>query len=283
VVKEVLFKEKLFRWIFFCSAGTCLFSLALICIFILINALGAVIDIGLVEFITGRRWTPTDEPPFYGILPMISGSGCVTLLAIIIGGPLGIFTAVYMVFYSPDWFYKPMKFAVDLLAGIPSIVFGFFGLTVLVPVIRNTFGGNGASMLAAAIILGIMILPTVAALSEASLKAVPPECYENAVALGASKERSVFFAVLPTAKSGVLSAVILGVCRAVGETMAVVMVAGNQARMPTGVLKGVRTLTANIVLEMGYAADLHRGALFATALVLLVLVFAMNAMVSKGF
>jgi phosphate transport system permease protein len=207
---------------------------------------------------------------------MIMGSVYVTLGAVIIGAPMGIFTAVFMAYYCPKTAHKILKPATDLLAGIPSIVYGFFGLVLLVPLIRNLFGGGGSSMLAASIILGIMILPTIIGISEAAIRAVPATCYENAVALGAGRERSIFFAVLPAAKKGVTAGVVLGIGRAIGETMAVIMVAGNQARMPDGLLKGVRTLTANIVIEMGYAADLHREALFATALVLLGFILIIN-------
>ncbi|NLJ65842.1 MAG: ABC transporter permease subunit, partial [Clostridiales bacterium] len=164
----------------------------------------------------------------------------------------------------------------DLLAGIPSVVFGFFGLMVILPLIRNYLGGSGSSMLAASIVLGIMILPTVIGVSETAIRAVPESYYEGALALGATHERSIFFTVLPAAKSGIFAGVILGIGRAIGETMAVVMVAGNQAIIPSGLLKGLRTLTANIVLEMGYAADLHRGALIATAVVLFVFILIIN-------
>jgi phosphate transport system permease protein len=207
---------------------------------------------------------------------MILGSIYVTAGAIVLGVPLGILTAVYMARFCPKRLYKLLKPAIDLLAGIPSVVYGFFGLTVIVPLIRELFGGSGTSMLAASVILGIMILPTVIGVSESALRAVPESYYEGSLALGATHERSVFFTVLPAAKSGVLAGVILGVGRAIGETMAVIMVAGNQAVIPTGILKGVRTLTANIVLEMGYAADLHREALLATAVVLFVFILIIN-------
>ena len=164
----------------------------------------------------------------------------------------------------------------DLLAGIPSVVYGFFGLVVIVPFVRNTFGGRGLSILTASVLLGIMILPTLVSVAEASIRAVPQSYYEGALALGASHERSVFSAVLPAAKSGILAGVVLGIGRAVGETMAVVMVAGNQTQIPKSLTDGVRTLTANIVMEMGYSADLHREALMATALVLFVFILLIN-------
>lgn len=207
---------------------------------------------------------------------MILGSIYVTAGAMILGVPVGILTAVFMAKFCPKGIYKYLKSAVDLLAGIPSVVYGFFGLVIIVPFIREVFGGNGSSILTASILLGIMILPTIIGVSESAICAVPDSYYEGAIALGASHERSVFFSILPAAKSGILAGVILGVGRAIGETMAVIMVAGNQVRMPDGILKGVRTLTANIVLEMGYAADLHREALIATAVVLFVFILIIN-------
>ena len=172
--------------------------------------------------------------------------------------------------------YKFLKPAVELLAGIPSVIYGFFGLVVLVPFIRDTFGGTGSSMLTASLLLGMMILPTLISVAEAALRAVPDSYYEGALALGAGHVRSVFFTVVPAAKSGIMAAIILGVGRAIGETMAVIMVAGNQARMPQGLLEGVRTMTTNIVIEMGYAADLHRDALIATAVVLFIFIMLIN-------
>jgi phosphate transport system permease protein len=187
--------------------------------------------------------------------------------------------------FCPAKLYKVIKPVINLLAGIPSVVYGFFGLMVIVPFIRNTFKVSGTSMLAASVVLGIMILPTIIGMSEAAIRAVPDSYYEGSLALGASHERSVFYSMLPAAKSGILSSIILGMGRAVGETMAVVMVTGNQAVMPSGLLKGLRTLTANIVLEMGYAADLHREALIATAVVLFVFILIINlifSVIKKG-
>lgn len=189
-------------------------------------------------------------------------------------------TAVFLAKYSPKKWYRILKGGVDLLAGIPSVVYGFFGLVVLVPMVRDTFGGNGNSILTASLLLGIMILPTIIETSEAAIQAVPDKYYEGALALGATHERSVYRTVVPAAKSGILAGIILGVGRAIGETMAVIMIAGNQARMPAGLLKGVRTLTANIVIEMGYAADLHREALIATGVVLFVFILIINLLFS---
>lgn len=235
-------------------------------------------EIGFLDFLGGTAWKPTNNK--FGILPMILGSIYVTAGALIIGVPIGIFTAVFLARFCPRRLYKPLKSGVDLLAGIPSVVYGFFGLCVIVPFVRDVFGGNGNSMLTASILLGIMILPTIISVSEAAIQAVPNKYYEGALALGATHERSVFLTVVPAAKSGILAGVILGVGRAIGETMAVIMVAGNQARMPAGILKGVRTLTANIVIEMGYAADLHREALIATGVVLFVFILIINLLFS---
>lgn len=200
--------------------------------------------------------------------------------ALIVGVPIGILTAVFLAKYCPRKWYRILKGGVDLLAGIPSVVYGFFGLVVLVPMVRDTFGGNGNSILTASLLLGIMILPTIIETSEAAIQAVPDKYYEGALALGATHERSVYRTVVPAAKSGILAGIILGVGRAIGETMAVIMIAGNQARMPAGLLKGVRTLTANIVIEMGYAADLHREALIATGVVLFVFILIINLLFS---
>lgn len=270
------YKEPIAKAVFAASAGAAVLSLFLICLYLVMGGLPAIFKIGPLEFLGGMEWAPMDEPPSFGILPMILGSVYVTAGALFIGALVGIFTAVYMAYYCPQVLYKFLKPATDLLAGIPSIVYGFFGLVLLVPLVRELFGGSGSSILTASVILGIMILPTIIGIGEAAIRAVPAAYYENAVALGASKERGIFSAVLPAAKKGLVTGVVLGLGRAVGETMAVIMVAGNQARMPDGVLKGVRTLTANIVIEMGYAADLHRDALFATALVLLLFILIIN-------
>ena len=267
-------KEQCMHVVFLLSACISILAVALICIFIFINGIPAMTEIGVFKFLSGTHWRPSND--VYGIFPMILGSLYVTAGAIIIGVPIGILTAVFMARFCPKKLYRIIKPAVDLLAGIPSVVYGFFGLMVIVPFIRDFLGGSGSSMLAASIVLGIMILPTVISVSEAAIRAVPESYYEGALALGATHERSVFFTVVPVAKSGILAGVILGIGRAVGETMAVVMVAGNQAIIPSSVLMGLRTLTANIVLEMGYAADLHRGALIATAAILFVFILIIN-------
>ncbi|MDR2468192.1 MAG: phosphate ABC transporter permease subunit PstC [Spirochaetaceae bacterium] len=262
------------RALFFVSACASVFLAALICFFIFFNGVPALISIGPLEFLGGKKWQPLQG--VFGILPMITGSLCVTAIALGIGVPAGIFTAVYLARFCPKPLYRLFKPAVDLLAGIPSVVFGFFALQVFVPVVREISGGSGTSMIAAALVLSMMILPTIISVSEAAIRTVPESYFEGSLALGASVERSVFFAVLPAARSGIAAAVILGAGRAFGETMAVLMVAGNQAVMPRGLFKGLRTLTTNIALEMGYAANLHRDALIATAVVLFVFILVIN-------
>ncbi|HJA69799.1 MAG TPA: phosphate ABC transporter permease subunit PstC [Firmicutes bacterium] len=272
------FKETAMKIVFLISACVSIIAVVLICVFLFVNGVPAMAEIGFFDFLLGETWRPSSD--IYGIMPMILGSIYVTAGAIIVGVPLGLFTAVFMAYFCPPKLYKVLKPAVDLLAGIPSVVYGFFGLVVMVPLVRSTLGGRGTSMLTASLLLGIMILPTIISVSESSIRAVPRSYYEGSLALGATKERSVFFSVLPAAKSGVLAAVVLGIGRAIGETMAVIMVAGNQARMPGGLLEGVRTLTANIVMEMGYAQDLHREALIATAVVLFVFILIINLSLS---
>lgn len=274
------FFEKLMEIIFFISACASIVSVILICYFMFANGIPAIGKIGAFNFLLGKDWSPSNVPPSFGIFPMIVGSIYVTAGAIIIGVPIGILTAIYLAKFCPKKVYKFLKPAVNLMAGIPSIIYGFFGLVVLVPLTRDLFGGTGSSILTASVLLGIMILPTIIGLSEAAIKSIPSSYYEGAIALGATHEYSIFFAMLPAAKSGILSSIVLGIGRAIGETMAVIMVAGNQARMPKGLLKGVRTLTANIVIEMGYAAELHREALIATGVVLFVFILLINGLFS---
>ena len=266
--------ELIMHIVFLVAACASVLSVGLICVFLFANGIPAMGEIGVFDFLMGVKWKPGND--IYGILPMILGSIYVTAGAIVIGVPIGILTAIFMAHFCPKRLYKVLKPAVDLLAGIPSIVYGFFGLVVLVPFVRAQFGGDGTSILTASILLGIMILPSVIGVSESAIRAVPESYYEGGLALGASHERSVFFAVVPAAKSGILAGVILGIGRAIGETMAVMMVAGNQPRVPGSILEGVRTMTTNIVLEMGYAADLHREALIATAVVLFVFILLIN-------
>lgn len=274
------YKEQVMHAVFFIAACASVLAVALICLFLFVNGIPAMREIGIFKFLLGTMWKPGNN--IYGILPMIMGSIYVTAGAILIGVPIGILTSVFMASYCPKKVYRFFKSAIDLLAGIPSVVYGFFGLMMLVPLIRDLFHkGNGSSILSASILLGIMILPTIIGVTESAIRAVPSNYYEGSLALGATKERSLFFVVLPAAKSGLIAGVVLGIGRAIGETMAVVMVAGNQARMPAGILRGVRTMTSNIVLEMGYAADLHREALIATGVVLFVFILIINFCVAK--
>ena len=268
------YSEKIMHVVFLIAACASILAVILICAFLFVNGIPTIGKIGLGNFVLGKIWMP--KSGIFGIFPMIVGSLYVTAGAIIIGVPIGILTAVFMAYYCPERIYKPLKAATELLAGIPSVIYGFFGLVVIIPIIQEMFGTAGDGILAASILLGMMILPTIINTAESSIVAVPEAYYEGALALGATKERSIFKTVIPAAKSGVMSGIILGMGRAIGETMAVVMVAGNQAIIPDSITSGVRTLTANIVLEMAYATGLHRRALIATAVVLFVFVLIIN-------
>ena len=260
--------------VFLFTAVISIIAVALICVFLFANGFPAMQKIGVWQFLSGKVWKPTNN--IFGIFPMILGSIYVTGGALLIGVPVGILMSIFMARFCPEKLYRILKPIVDLLAGIPSIVYGFFGLVVLVPFIREHFKGNGNSILTASILLGIMILPTIIGVTETSIRAVNSSYFEGALALGATKEASIFQCVIPAAKSGILAGVVLGIGRAIGETMAVVMIAGNQPRMPKGILQGVRTLTTNVVLEMGYATGLHREALIATGVVLFVFILIIN-------
>lgn len=276
MVGSGVLKEKIMKAVFFTTACISILAVGLICFFLFVNGAPAIEEIGVFQFLFGKTWRPGNGD--FGILPMIVGSLYVTAGAIIIGVPIGILTAVFLARFCPEKIYPVMKAGVELMAGIPSVVYGFFGLVVLVPFVRQFIGGKGYSILTASILLGIMILPTIVNVSESAIRAVPKSYYEGSLALGATHERSVFRMVVPAAKSGIFAGVILGIGRAIGETMAVIMVAGNQPvlRAPNELLKGVCTLTANIVIEMGYAQDLHRQALIATGVVLFVFILIIN-------
>lgn len=270
------YKEKIMQVVFLCAALVSIAAVLLICLFLFVNGIPAMAKIGVFDFLLGTKWAPNNEPASYGIWPMILGSIYITAGAVVLGVPIGIMTAICLSRFCPKRLYKIIKPAIDLLAGIPSVVYGFFGMVVLVPFIRNTFGGSGYGILTASVLLAIMILPTIISVSESAINAVPNSYYEGALALGSTKERSVFRTVVPAAKSGILAGVVLGIGRAIGETMAVILVAGNSTVIPNSILSGVRTLTTNIVLEMGYATDLHREALIATGVVLFVLILIIN-------
>lgn len=282
-------KERFMQGVFFIAACASVLAVALICVFLFANGVPAMKEVGFISFLTGEKWKPSNN--IYGIFPMIVGSIYVTAGAILVGVPIGILTSVFMAKYCPKRIYPVLKSATELLAGIPSVIYGFFGIVVLVPMVREfsrwlkavgviQSASKGSSILTASVLLGIMILPTIIGVTESAIRAVPSVHYEGALALGATHERSVFAVVLPAAKSGVVAGIVLGIGRAVGETMAVIMVAGNQPRIPDSILKGVRTLTTNIVMEMGYAEGLHRETLIATAVVLFVFVLLINLSVS---
>ena len=273
-------RETIMHGVFLVCALASILAVALICVFLFANGLPAMKEIGFLNFLTGTTWRPGND--IYGILPMIVGSIYITAGAIVIGVPVGLLTAIFMAFYCPKRIYGILKPCTELLAGIPSIVYGFFGMVVIAPTVLSVakfFGAgisSGATILSASILLGIMILPTIIGVSEAALRAVPNAYYEGAVAMGATHERAVFSVMLPAAKSGVLAGIVLGIGRAIGETMAVIMVAGNQPRLTASLLDGIRTMTANIVIEMGYASGLHREALIATGVVLFVFILLIN-------
>ena len=273
------FIEKAMKVVFFIAACTSVLAVVLICVFLFANGIPAMAKIGAVDFILGREWRPSND--IYGIFPMIVGSIYVTGGALLLGIPVALLTSVFMAKFCPKKIYPIFRSAINLMAGVPSIVYGFFGLVVIVPMILElTDGEYGTSMLAASIILAIMVLPTIIGVTETALRSVPQSYYEGALALGATHERSVYTIVFPAAKSGIMAGIVLGIGRVIGETMAVIMVAGNQPRMPKGVLEGLRTMTANIVIEMGYAAGLHREALIATGVVLFVFILIINLSVS---
>lgn len=273
-------KEWIMKVVFVFAAVIFILAVLTICVFIFAQAFPAIKEIGLFKFLFGTKWYPTAENPQFGIAPMIVGSVYITGGALIVGVPIGFLTAVFMARYCPKPLYKVMKPMTNILAGIPSIIYGYFGLKVIVPFIADTFEVGGKSILAASIVLGIMILPTIISVSENAIRSVPKSYFEGAVALGATKERAIFLTEVPAAKSGIVTSVILGLGRVIGETMAVVMICGNQARFPDSVLDGVRTLTANVVLELGYAEGLHKNALVATAAVLFVFILIITLLVS---
>lgn len=270
------FTETFMKYVFIVCASLSILSIILIFYFIFEGGVPFILEEGIGNFIFNEVWRPTASNPSFGILPMIVGSLVVTAGAIIIGVPIGVLSSIFMAFYCPDWLYKFAKPAINLMASIPSIVYGYFALRLFVPFFRDLMGGTGMNIVTASTLLGIMILPTIIGLSEASLRAVPKEYYSASVGLGADHDRSIMRVILPAAKSGILSAIILGIGRAIGETMAVILVTGNQPAIPNDLNQGVRTLTTNIVLEMGYASGRHREALIATAVVLFIFIILLN-------
>ena len=277
-------KEKTGQTIFTVAAIICVIAVAAIFVFMLIKSIPAFNKIGLFDFIFGETWSPDRLDNYetsnlsgsYGILKMIVGTLAATVGALLIGGTLGYFTAVFLAFYCPKKLKKIFSSMVNLLAGIPSVVYGFFGIVFLLPLLANFAPNNGSGLLATSLILGIMIMPTVVSLSKTSLEAVPRSYYEGALALGSTHSQAVFGTVTKAAKSGVTASLVLGIGRALGETMAVVMVAGNSVAYPDSLFNSFRVLTANIVMEMGYAGEVQQGALVATGAILLVFVLIVN-------
>ncbi|MCL1848137.1 MAG: phosphate ABC transporter permease subunit PstC [Clostridiales bacterium] len=269
------FKERLPERIFLILALSSISVLVLITFFILIQGAPVITEIGLLNFVFGMTWAPSQGS--YGIFPMIIGSVSVTLGAALLGVPIGVCCSIFLAEFAPPKLRDLFRPAIQLLAGIPSVVYGFWGLVFVVPMIRDHLGGPGLSILAGSIILAIMILPTVISISEVSILALPREYKEGALALGLTHWQAIRSVLLPAAKSGVVAAVILGIGRAIGETMAVIMVLGNAVAIPSSILDPVRTLTTNIGIEMGYASGPHRQALFATGIVLFIIIMILNS------
>lgn len=279
-------KERIISFLLATTALAALLALALITFFIFQAGLPLILKVGLQGFLFNTTWNPTAKEPSFGILPMIVGSLWVTLGAMVIGVPLGLAVTIFLVDLAPERISTLMRPAVQLLGGIPSVVYGFIGLTLLAPIVRNTLGGPGLSVLTGAIVLGIMILPTIIAISEDAIRSVPPALRQGALALGATRWQVIKDIVIPAARSGIIASVILGMGRALGETMAVIMMIGNSLRIPNSVLDSATTLTSNIGLEMAYASGAHRQALFATGIVLFVIIMLLNgattALVRRG-
>ena len=278
--RSTLVLETIIELIFFLSACVAVLSVISITVFIFIKGAPAIGKIGIKSFILGNVWNPSGD--IYGIFPMIIATIISTIGAMIIGLPVGILTSVFISEVAPKWLANIVRPAVELLAGIPSVVYGFFGLIVIVPFIGKidkiitgqNMGGN--SLLTTSIILGIMILPTIISISETSIRAVPKKYKEGSLAMGATHIQTIFKVILPAAKSGIMAAVVLGLGRAIGETMAVILVAGNTPKIPGSIFDSIRPLTANIAIEMGYASGLHQEALFATGVVLFIFIMILN-------
>ncbi len=269
------FKEKFSERIFLLIALSALSVLALITVFIFIKGIPIIAKVGLIDFVFGMKWAPSQG--YYGIFPMIVGSVSVTLGAAIIGVPIAICCSIFLAEFAPATLRNIFRPAIQLLAGIPSVVYGFWGVLFVVPLIRDYLGGPGLSILAGSIILAIMILPTIISITEVSILALPRHYKDGALALGLTHWQTIRHLLLPAAKSGIVAAIILGLGRAIGETMAVIMVVGNAVALPESILDPVRTLTTNIGIEMGYASGEHQQALFATGIVLFVIIMVMNA------
>jgi phosphate transport system permease protein len=273
-------KERIVKVVLTAFALSSLLFLFLIFAFILVEGLPLFHKVGLKNIIFGFKWAPTKG--FFGIFPMIVSSFLVTFGALIIGGPMGLSCAVYLAEYSGKKMKMLLKPALELLAGIPSVVYGFLGVIYIVPLVRNWLGGSGFSLLATSIILGVMILPTIISISFDALTSVPKTFREGSLAMGATKWQTIYKVVIPSAKSGIMAGFILGMGRAIGETMAVIMIAGNALKIPTSILDPLRTLTGNIALELAYATGDHRMGLFSTGVVLLVIIMTLNYIANFG-
>lgn len=273
--KKINWREMLFERLFLLAATLGVVSLASIAYFIFVESLPVIKEAGLVNIVTGAEWLP---PALYGILPMIVASTVSTIGAAMLGVPIAVFTAVFIAELAPHWLARLIRPAIELLAGIPSVVYGFFGLVIIVPLIEKAFDiPAGNTLLAGIIVLAVMILPTVITVSETSLRALPATYKEGALALGASPLYTIFKLLIPAARSGIMTGIILGIARALGETMAIIMIMGNAPAMPNSILEPARTLTANIALEMSYATGVHASGLYATGIVLLIFIMILNS------
>ena len=266
--------ERVIQLILFISAIIAVIGVILITYFIINEGYPVIQKVGLVKFLTGQKWAPTQG--IYGIYPMIIGSLLVTAGALLLGVPIGIGCAVFLAELAKPKIAAVIKPGIELLAGIPSVVFGLYGLTVIVPLLRKVFHNQGFSVLAGSIILAIMILPTIISVSESAIRSVPRDYREASLSLGSSHWQSIKNVIVPAARSGIIAGVILGMGRAIGETMAVIMIVGNSPLVPESILSSVRTLTGNIGIEMGYASGEHQQALFATGIVLFAFIMLLN-------
>ena len=271
-------REILMRILFAVAAAVFIVVVLVICVYLFVTAVPTISEIGWIDFLFGDRWLPSSG--YYGVGTLVVGTACATAGALVVGVPIGLLVAVFMAFYCPKPLYSFLKPLTNILAGIPSIVYGYFGLQLIVPMVQQMFhAASGTTLLTTAIVLGIMIMPTIISITENSLRAVPKSYYEGTIALGATKERAIFRTMFPAAKSGVMTSIILGLGRAFGETAAVVFICGNSAQFPTSLLDPIRTLSSNIALEMGYARHLHREALIACAVVLFVFILLITLLV----
>ena len=271
-------REILMRILFAVAAAVFIVVVLVICVYLFVTAVPTITEIGWIDFLFGDRWLPSSG--YYGVGTLVVGTACATAGALVVGVPIGLLVAVFMAFYCPKPLYSFLKPLTNILAGIPSIVYGYFGLQLIVPMVQQMFhAASGTTLLTTAIVLGIMIMPTIISITENSLRAVPKSYYEGTIALGATKERAIFRTMFPAAKSGVMTSIILGLGRAFGETAAVVFICGNSAQFPTSLLDPIRTLSSNIALEMGYARHLHREALIACAVVLFVFILLITLLV----